>query len=269
MRKLALVLLVFLSLLAAREASARQATGVRLRATPATVVPTHISRQLEARPRSSSGAAVPGTSSSATSLQPLTLNCGSDGVPTIENTLVLFPTDAAGTIYAPQADTDSLDLKGVSFAVFDGGASYPGTIAIDFYSAIDAYNFAFVAGVDVPILSSPGFSGADYQVDLTPYDIRTGNELLVLLSDPNATLSASIIPAGDSSASCYDGGNACSVLLDGTSGQLYLYGTSDPESCPSAVDNILLFDLVLEVQIDTGVPVDAPSFGALKARYSH
>jgi hypothetical protein len=50
---------------------------------------------------------------------------------------------------------------------------------------------------------------------------------------------------------------------------LYLYGTTDPEACPSAVDNILLFDLVLEVQVDNGVPIEAPSFGVLKATYRH
>lgn len=269
MRELALVLLSFLLVLGGREAKARQASGVRLRATPATRAPAQLSSQLEPRSRLQGETPPLIWSSPSTAAQLVSLNCGSDGVPTIENTLVLFPTDAAGTIYPPQADTDSLDLKGVSFAVFDGGATYPGTIAVDFYSAIDSSTFGFVAGVDVPILTNPGFSGAHYEVDLTPYDIRTGNELLVLMSDPNATLSASIIPAGDSSANCYAGGNSCSVLLDGTSGQLFLYGTSDPQTCPSAVDNILLFDLVLEVQVDNGVPIEARSFGVLKATYRH
>ncbi len=269
MRKLPLVLVVFLSLLAAREAWAREATGVRLRSTPATVVPSQLSRQIAARSRPSGEAAAPSAAFPAISLQPRVLNCGSDGVPSIDHTLGLYPTEAAGTIYPPQADTDSLDLKGVSFAVIDLGASYPGTIAVDFYSAIDQSNFGFVTGVDVPILSNPGFSGENYQVDLTSYNIHTGNELLVLLSDPNATMDASIIPAGDSSANCYDGTNACSFLLDGTSGMLYLYGISDPQACPSIQDNILLFDLVLEVQIDTMVPSEAPSFGVLKARFFH
>lgn len=269
MRELTPVLLFFLLVLGAREAQARQATGVRLRSTPATRVPSSLSSQLETRARLQGETPAASWTPSSVPAQLISLNCGSDGVPTIDNTLVLFPTDAAGTIYPPQADTDSLDLKGVSFAVFDGGASYPGTIAVDFWSAIDSSSFGFVAGVDVPILSNPGFSGAGYNVDLTPYGIRTGNELLVLMSDPNATLSASIIPAGDSSANCYTSGNSCSVLLDGTSGQLYLYGTTDPDACPSSVDNILLFDLVLEVQVDNGVPIEAPSFGVLKATYRH
>lgn len=269
MRKLPLVLLAFLLLFPAGKASARKASGVRLRSTPATVVPSQLSRQIEARSRPSGEAAAPGAGSLAISLLPRVLNCGSDGMPSIDHTLGLYPTDAAGTIYPPQADTDSLDLKGVSFAVIDGGASYPGTIAVDFYSAIDQDTFGFVTGIDVPILTSPGFSGENYQVDLTSYGIHTGNELLVLLSDPNATMDASIIPAGDSSANCYDGTNACSFLLDGTSGTLYLYGTSDPQACPSIQDNILLFDLVLEVQIDTMVPSEAPSFGVLKARFFH
>ena len=270
MRALRQALLTISLVLCATATFAHEVTGVRLRTTPATRVPSMTTPLPEARARLSKEPVLPPSTMPVLPTDIRTLNCGDDGVPAAENTLILNPLDAAGTIYAPVADADSLDIQSVSFAVFDGGASYPGTIAVDFWQAAPADQLEFVAGVDVTIDTDPGTQGDTYDVDLSSFGIRTNNELMVLLSDPNASAGKAIYPAGDSSPTCFDGTNFCSVLLDGSGGGLYLYGTTDSSACPSTQTNIILFDVVVEVQVDAvTVGVDTPSFGLLKSRYGH
>lgn len=267
MRKSPIVLLSISLALLTAPALAHELSGVKLRTTPATRVPSLTQMHPEARERLSKKPLLAPAPALPNDLR--MMNCGNDGVPTAENTLILNPLDAAGTIYAPQTNADSLDIQSVSFAVFDGGADYPGTIAVDFWQAAGADQLEFVAGVDVIIPTNPGIAGDTYDIDLSSLNIRTNNELMVLLSDPNAAPGKAIYPAGDSTPSCYDGTDFCSVLLDGSGGGLFLYGTTDPLACLSPANSyIILFDVVVQVQVDAVMlPVEGPSFGVLKSRF--
>ncbi len=216
MRKSPIVLLFISLVFLTAPALAHEPSGVRLRTTPAARIPALTQMHPEARARLSKEPVLPPMAAPALPADLRALNCGNDGVPSAENTLILNPLDAAGTIYAPQANADSLDIQSVTFAVFDGGADYPGTIAVDFWQAAGADQLEFVAGADVTIPTNPGITGDTYDVDLSSLNIHTNNSLMVLLSDPNAAVGKAIYPAGDSTPSCFNGTDFCSVLLDGS-----------------------------------------------------
>jgi hypothetical protein len=110
--------------------------------------------------------------------------------------------------------------------------------------------------VDIP--TDPGNAGEFYDVDLSPYDIITNKEMMVLLYDgyPDTGL---ILPAGDSSQSCFNGSDYCSLVLLPEASSLFLYATNDAEACPTAEENIRLYDVVVEVDYLLDEATDVPS----------
>ncbi len=260
--------LVFLLLLVGSSAMAREGRVVRVRHEPATLSWGEFSLRTQNRLRlAAEGTAVETLPVMGSAGR--ILNCGNAGTIDPAGTLLLQAGDAAGTIYSPVAGVDSLDLSRVSFGVFDFGATYPGTMAVDFWSENAFESFVFVVGVDVAIETDPGPGGELYTVDLTPFAIRTSNKVMVLISDASPATDHLILPAGDSSQHCYDGQSFCSVLLDNSTGKLWLYGIFDDQACPdSANGNSLLYDIVVELEVqDVEVTTDETSFGAFRARF--
>lgn len=259
---LALILLLILC----TPAFAREGQVAGVRTTPATQAPQAQRLATIEDGRSVAEQTLPPSGGQSLLLGPV-LNCGNDGTIDAAGTLVLEAGDAAGTAYPPVADVDSLDMAGISFGVIDFGATYPATMAVDFWNRTDGSNWDFVVGVDVIIDTNPGIDGDFYDVDLSSLGLRTNNEVMVLLSDKNPGRDGLVLPAGDSSQSCFDGTDFCSVVLPNASTELFLYGIVDAGACPGAVNNIQLFDIVVTLEVETIVENQLDSFGAVKARY--
>jgi hypothetical protein len=259
-------LVPILILILATPAFAREAKVAQLRSQPATQIPFG-QQMTTARDGRAVADQSTGSGVFQTKLLGPVLNCGNDGVIDAAGTLVLEAGDAAGTVYAPVAGADSLDLATISFGVIDFGATYPATMAVDFWQAVSETDWDFVVGVDVVIDTNPGIDGEIYDVDLSGLGLRTNNQVMVLLSDLNPTRDGLVLPAGDSSQSCFNGTDYCSVVLPNTATSLFLYGITDANTCPSAVNNILLFDIVVELEVNVVVENQLDSFGAVKARY--
>lgn len=272
MRKALSLSLLFLLLTTPVLAREGRITGVRSQAV--TRVPSGQRLETAREGRSVEEQTLPPIGSTMQLLGPV-LSCGNDGVVDPSGTLVLEAGDAAGTIYAPVAEADSLDILRVLFGAIDFGATYPATMAVDFWHRSGADSWDFVVGIDVAVDTNPGIEGDTYDVDVSALGLRTNNEMMVLLADLNPTRDGLLLPAGDSSQTCFDGSSFCSVVLPNAASELFLYGiVSDqpaPDGCQGVgVNDIQLFDIVVEVEVmPVVVPTEEFSFGAIKARFGN
>ena len=239
---LALILLLTLcapALTLCAPAYAREGRIVQLRSTPATQAPTGQRMDVMAETHAVMDQTLPSLGAQTKLLGPV-LNCGNDGTIDAAGTLVMDAGDAAGTIFSPVDLADSLDITRVVFGVIDFGAVYPATMAIDFWHRTGDSNWDFVVGIDVAVDTNPGIVGETYDVDVSSLGLRTNNELMVLLSDLNPGRDGLMLPAGDSSQSCFNGTDFCSVILPIASSDLFLYGIVDAEACPGAVNKLVV-----------------------------
>jgi len=251
-------------------ARAREGRVAILRHVPRTAPPSVLVARTLPRARRAAATQTTGASSLLPAVGQI-LNCGNDGTIDAAGTLALDPLAAAGTIFPALAGVDSLDILSISFGVVDFGAVYPAILAVDIWQETSpASRYEFVAGVDVAIDTDPTPNGENYQVDLSPYGIRTNNHVLVLLVDPAPTSGGYVLPAGDGSPQCYEGCCSCSVVESPLDGKLYLYGISDAQACPAPTwDHSLLFDVVVELTVqDASTPTRQWSFGTVKAGYA-
>jgi hypothetical protein len=269
--------LALLFLLAALPAQAREARILNVRTRPVAPVVAPPSTALAARAVLDAEASA--GSGGGLSAKAERLNCGYDGSLDAAGTIILEPGEMAGTLYPPVAGADSLDLVSIGLGCFQfvetGGTplGFPRLLGVDVYHAVVADVFEFVVGLDVEIAADPNPLGEFYQVDVQGLGIRTGSEIMVLIGDLDPTPTAWLIPAGDASQRCLEGSNYCSVLLVpetsvSSDPGLYLYAVGDPQACPSAPNNTLLFDVALEVEVNpVTVPARRHGIGRWKAGY--
>ena len=126
------------------------------------------------------------------------------------------------------------------------------------------------AGEIIPTLLdqfSPCRTGI-FSVDISTFALSGTGDILLLYTDVAPARNSMVLPVADSSERCYDGSNVCSVVLPNGSSQLFIYGIADAIACPTAINNILLYDIVCEIVVDElSVGGDQENWGTLKSSY--
>ena len=204
----------------------------------------------------------------------VTLNCENDNTPAAEYTLELDQNAVfGGTVFRVPGNPSPYVMTGISLGVFDLGQTFPATLDVLIFEGAAGGGgpfeslIAFQVILDAPFGIPP--AAAIIDVAIASLNIVASNDLLVLYGDANPTLGSDIVPAGDSSPRCLSNfDDVCSVVANFAQAQLSGYGVAGLPECASAINQMKLFDLVVEVTVDdVAVATERTSWGGVKARY--